>query len=65
MSADRPAPKSNIVSEQLRPVYDVVAAEPVPPGLKFDDELDPGVGAEQPQRPRGGPKSNAAASRAE
>jgi hypothetical protein len=62
------------ITENLRFAYEAVTAEPVPVAFQNllwrmdgnddqDDDLDPGVGAEPPRRPSGGPKSNAAAAR--
>jgi hypothetical protein len=65
MSSDQP--RRSRVTRNLRLTYEDVAAEPIPEKFQVllrrldDDDLDPGIGAVQPRRPRGGPKSSGAA----
>lgn len=66
MSADEP--KRNRITRNLRLAYESIACETIPERFqdllrRMDDgdDLDPGVGAELPQRPRGGPRSSGAA----
>ncbi len=73
MSSDE-EPKRNLISRNLRLAYGDVTAETIPErfqkllwrmdeGDRGDDDLDPdsGIAAEPPKRPKGGPKSDAAA----
>lgn len=70
MSSDEP--KRSRITRNLRLAYGEIAAEPVPEmlmallkrmddGDKRDPDPDSGIAAEPPARPKGGPKSDAAA----
>lgn len=70
MSSDEP--KRNPITRNLRLAYDDVATESIPERFQQllrkidgredgDYDLDPGIGAEPPRPPKGGPKASGAA----